>query len=158
MRTRFLLNNLLTFVWVALTGTFTGFNLVFGFVLGFWVLWLIDRKDGNRRYFRVVPRAIGFLLYFLYELVKANLQVAYQVLMPTFSMDPGIVRVPLDARTDLEITLLANVISLTPGTLSLDLSTDRSVLYVHAMYVGDKEAFIQDIKNGFERRIITLLR
>ena len=158
MRTRFLLNNLLTFVWVALTGTFTGFNLVFGFVLGFWVLWLIDRKDQNRRYFRVVPRAIGFLLYFLYELIKANLQVAYEVMTPSFAMSPGIVRVPLDVRSDLEITLLANVISLTPGTLSLDVSTDRSVLYVHAMYVGDKEEFIQGIKNGFERRILTLLR
>ncbi|MEM9985233.1 MAG: Na+/H+ antiporter subunit E [Bacteroidota bacterium] len=158
MRTRFLLNNLLTFVWVALTGTFTGFNLVLGFVLGFWVLWIIDRKDQNRRYFRVVPRAIGFLLYFFYELIKANLEVAYQVLTPSFSMDPGIVRVPLDVRSDFEITLLANVISLTPGTLSLDVSTDRRVLYVHAMYVGDKEEFIQGIKNGFERRILTLLR
>ena len=158
MRTQFLLNNLLTFVWVALTGTFTGLNLVFGFVLSFWVLWLIERREENRRYFRVVPRAIGFLLYFLYELIKANLEVAYEVMTPSFSMDPGIVRVPLDVRSDLEITLLANVISLTPGTLSLDVSTDRKVLYVHVMYVGDKEEFIEGIKNGFERRIITLLR
>jgi multicomponent Na+:H+ antiporter subunit E len=158
MRTQFLLNNLLTIVWVALTGTFTGFNLVFGFFLGFGVLWLIDRQNKNRRYFRVVPQTIGFLLFFLSELTKANLQVAYEVMKPSFSISPGIVRVPLDARSDLEITLLANLISLTPGTLSLDVSTDRSVLYVHAMYVKDKEEFIEGIKNGFERRILSLLR
>jgi multicomponent Na+:H+ antiporter subunit E len=73
-------------------------------------------------------------------------------------MTPGIVRVPLDVKTDFEITLLANLISLTPGTLSLDVSEDRKVLYVHTMYVGDKDKFIEGIKSGFERRLLKLLR
>jgi multicomponent Na+:H+ antiporter subunit E len=68
------------------------------------------------------------------------------------------VRVPLDAESDLEITLLANLISLTPGTLSLDVSDDKKVLYVHSMYIEDKEEFIHGIKNGFERRLLELLR
>ena len=73
-------------------------------------------------------------------------------------MKPGIVKIPLDARSDLEITLLANLISLTPGTLSLDVSDDRKVLYVHAMYVNDREDFVASIKNGFERRILEITR
>lgn len=73
-------------------------------------------------------------------------------------MKPGIVKVPLDAKSDIEITLLANLISLTPGTLSLDVSNDRKVLYVHAMYISDKEKFINDIKQGFERRLLEILR
>jgi multicomponent Na+:H+ antiporter subunit E len=60
--------------------------------------------------------------------------------------------------TNLEITLLANLITLTPGTLSLDVSDDRKVLYVHAMYLSDKQAFIDDIKNGFEKRLLEILR
>jgi len=159
MRTRFLLNNLLTFVWVALTGTFTFLNFAFGFVLSFVALWLINRNNGEeKKYFKLVPRTISFVFFFLYELIKANVQVAYDVITPKFYMTPGIVRVPLDATSDLEITLLANLISLTPGTLSLDVSEDRKVLYVHSMYIADKDLFIQNIKNGFERRLLELLR
>ena len=71
---------------------------------------------------------------------------------------PGIIAVPLDAKTDVEITLLANLVSLTPGTISLDVSDDRSVLYVHAMFVEDPQRLCQEIKSGFERRILDLLR
>lgn len=73
---------------------------------------------------------------------------------------PGVVAIPLDARTDVEITLLANLITLTPGSVSLDLSEDRRVLYVHAMYIdgGDVEAYRRSIKEGLERRVLELLR
>jgi multicomponent Na+:H+ antiporter subunit E len=73
---------------------------------------------------------------------------------------PGVVAIPLDARTDTEITLLANLITLTPGSVTLDLSEDRSVLYVHAMYIdgGDVEAYRRSVKEGLERRVLELLR
>jgi multicomponent Na+:H+ antiporter subunit E len=73
-------------------------------------------------------------------------------------MRPGVVAVPLDARTDAEITLLANLITLTPGTLSLDVSADRSFLYVHAMYVDDVNDVKRQIKDGFERRLLEVMR
>jgi multicomponent Na+:H+ antiporter subunit E len=158
MKTRFLLNNLLTFVWVALTGTFTFTNFIFGFALSFGALWLINRNKEGGKYFWLVPRSISFFFFFLKELIRANIQVAYDVITPKFYMTPGIVRVPLDAETELEITLLANLISLTPGTLSLDVSADKKVLYVHSMYIEDKDEFIDGIKNGFERRLLELLR
>jgi multicomponent Na+:H+ antiporter subunit E len=58
----------------------------------------------------------------------------------------------------MEISFLANLISLTPGTLSLDVSDDKKVLYVHSMYITSKESFIRGIKNGFEKRILEILR
>jgi multicomponent Na+:H+ antiporter subunit E len=58
----------------------------------------------------------------------------------------------------MEITFLANLITLTPGTLSLDVSDDRSVLYVHGMFVEDPQQMREQIKNGFERRVLELLR
>ena len=158
MKTRFLSNILLTFVWVALTGSFGFLNFLFGFVLGFLILWVITKGDSNAKYFKIIPKIIAFVFFFFYELILANLQVAYDVITPKFYMKPGIVSVPLDAKTDIEITLLANLISLTPGTLSLDVSDDKKVLYVHAMYVSDKEKFIRSIKNGFERRLLEILR
>jgi len=158
MRVQFLLNILLAVVWVFLTGTVNATNFAFGFILSYLVLWLISSNDDKRKYFVIGPRIIGFAFYFLYELVKANLQVAAHVVTPKFYMEPGIIKYPLDAKTDLEITLLANVITLTPGTLSLDVSDDRKVLYIHAMYVSDKDEFIDSIKNGFEKRILKIVR
>ncbi|MFN4198925.1 MAG: Na+/H+ antiporter subunit E [Flavobacterium sp.] len=158
MKKLVLLNLILTLVWVALTGSFEFINFAFGFVLTFVILWIINKDATDRKYFRVIPSVIRFFFFFIYELIKANIQVAYDVITPTFYMKPGIVSVPLDAKTDLEITLLANVISLTPGTLSLDVSDDKKVLYVHAMYVRDKDVFIQSIKNGFEKKLLNITR
>lgn len=77
---------------------------------------------------------------------------------PHYNMSPGIVGYPLDVKTDLQITFLANCISLTPGTLSLDVSDDKKILYVHAMYIKDRESFILSIKNGFEKRILEIIQ
>lgn len=158
MRTQFLLNILLMLIWVLLTGSYALVNFTFGFLLSFGILWIIGRSTGDDRYFTLIFKLIGFVFFFLYELTKANLEVAYDVITPKFHMKPGIVRIPLDAQTDTEITLLANLISLTPGSLSLDVSADRKVLYVHAMYISDKEAYIRNIKNGFEKRLLSILR
>lgn len=158
MRTPFLMNLLLTFVWIALSGSFSFSNILFGFILSFSIMWIISLNTKNRKYFKIAPKMVGFIFFFLYELTKANIQVAIDVMTPKFYMKPGIVRFPLDAKSDIEITLLANLISLTPGTCSLDVSADRKVLYVHAMYIHDKEKFIHDIKNGFERKLLAILR
>lgn len=156
MKNRFLANLLLTFVWVALTGNFDLANILFGFLLSYFLLWVITRGSGNARYFKLMPKLIAFFFFFIYELVKANLQVAYEVITPRLNMTPGIVAVPLDIKSDFEITMLANLITLTPGTLSLDVSEDRKVIYVHSMYITNKEDFIRSIKNGFEKRIMDI--
>ena len=156
MKSRFLTNLLLTFIWVALTGGFTFVNIFFGFVLSYFILYMITRGNGRARYFKIVPRIIAFVFYFIYELIRANLQVAWEIMTPRLHMTPGIIGVPLDVTTDAQITFLANLITLTPGTLSLDVSDDKKVLYIYSMYIKDRETFIHDIKNGFEKRILEI--
>jgi multicomponent Na+:H+ antiporter subunit E len=158
MRSLFLMNILLTLIWVALTGKFEFSNFLFGLVVSYGVLWVITRGTDRASYFSRVPMIIGFIAFFIKELIKANIQVAYDVVTIRNYMKPGIIGVPLDAETELEITLLANFITLTPGTLSLDVSDDKKTLYIHAMYVEDKDDFIESIKNGFERRLLDILR
>lgn len=160
MEKQFLSNILLMLIWVFLTGDFAFSSFAFGFILSFFILWIISRKFKKRKtkYYRFLPRIISFIFFFVWELTKANIQVAYEVSTPHYNMKPGIVKVPLDAKTNMEITFLANLITLTPGTLSLDVSTDKKVLYVHTMYVNDKQEFIDDIKNGFEKRLLEILR
>jgi multicomponent Na+:H+ antiporter subunit E len=119
---------------------------------------LTIRTDAERRYYRRVPQVISFALYFFYELVVSNLRIAVDILRPKLQMTPSIVAVPLDAKTDFEIMLLANLITLTPGTLSLEVSEDRTTLYVHAVYASDPETTVREIKTGFERRVLEVCR
>lgn len=154
----FLINVFLAVVWVALTGEFSPRNLLIGFLLGFFLLWIGTRGRERSSYFRKAIQVFGFLFFFLWELVMSNLRVALDVITPRHRMKPGVVAVPLDMDTEVEIMLLANLISLTPGTLTLDVSDDKKVLYVHAMYVEDPGAFRREVKEGFERRVKELLR
>ncbi|MBX3242093.1 MAG: Na+/H+ antiporter subunit E [Chitinophagaceae bacterium] len=155
---QFLMNLLLSFIWVALTGALYFSNFFFGFLLGFFLLWLMSRNEADRRYYNRVPKIISFVLFFIWEMLKANIHVAYDVITPKFFMKPGIVKYPLIASSDFEINILATVISLTPGTLILDISDDKKALYIHVMYLKDREKFIQQIKNGLERRLLEIIR
>jgi len=153
---RLVLNILLGFVWMFLNGNLEFMNFVEGFAIGFVILWMSTYTKSSSRYFSKIPKVFNFIVYFIYELVVANVKVAYDILTPTHRMNPAIIAVPLDVKTDMEITLLANVITLTPGTLSLDVSNDKKVLYVHAAYVEDREEFVQDLKNGFEKKLMEI--
>lgn len=149
----------LTFVWAGLLGGFTLENLVSGFLVSFLVLYIVTRcYRGHDGYFGKLPRFFGFLGFYLWDLVKSNAIIAYDVLTPTHYMKPGVIGIPLDAKTDLEITVLANLITMTPGTLSLDVSPDRKTLYVHAMYIDDPDRLRADLKENYERRVLELLR
>jgi len=158
MRSSFINNILLSFAWVALTGSFTFGNFAFGFIVSFCILWVVHSRKNEFRYLRTIGRVIKFFFSYLFEMIKSNINVAFHVLNPVSALKPGIVEVPLDAKTNLEITLLANLVMLTPGTLSMDVSTDRKVLYVHSMYIKDKQAFIDEIKNSYEKPLLKILR
>lgn len=150
-------NLVLALLWMLLTGNFTGPSFVFGFIIGYAALALIQiHVEGLRGYAQKVPKLVGFVLFFIKEVIKSNAVVAYDVATPNLSIKPGVVAVPLEVKSEIAITLLANFITLTPGTLSLDVSDDRSVLFVHAMYLDDEAEFLQDLKQ-IEDRIIDLL-
>ena len=153
------LNVILMLVGAALLGGFGVVNLAAGFIAGFGLLWVASRfLPFDARYFAKLPGLIAFAGYYLWELLKSNAIIAYDVLTPTHHMKPGVIAIPLEAKTDLEITVLANLITMTPGTLSLDVSPDRSTLFVHAMYIDDPQALRREIKENFERRVLALLR
>jgi multicomponent Na+:H+ antiporter subunit E len=154
----FALNLLLACLWTLLTGVLRPANFLLGFTLGYLSLWLVRDVTGPSIYFEKPRQIVRFVSFFLRELVRANLRVAHEVVTPRLRMRPGIVAIPLDVKTDAAITLLANLITLTPGGLSIEVSADRRVLYVHAMYMEDPEAFRREIKEGFERRVLELLR
>jgi multicomponent Na+:H+ antiporter subunit E len=150
----FALNILLAFVWQALSATFTLPSLLSGFVIGFAALWLAQPLFGDRSpYFVRVYRIIRLTLFFLWELLVSSVRVAWDVVTPTHYSNPRIVEMPLDVESDIEILLVTTLISLTPGTLSLDVTPDRKTLIVHAMFADDPEALVAELKGGMERMV-----
>lgn len=129
------------------------------FIGVYFVFWL-GSYFYDRSHFVKVPRALGLLFYFIKELAIASIIVAWDVITPKSRVESGVIAFPLHAESNLEITLLASLISLTPGTLSLDVSEDRRFLYVHAVYIkkGDVGGLKQQIKNGFERKLLEITR
>jgi len=157
---------ILTALWGALQGSLSPGNLLLGVLFGVAILWLsrplFDRAPaqdqpsvGPLRPLKRAWRGIVLLLVFLRELVISALQVTRYVLQPTLQINPAIIEYPLDVQSPREITVLANLISLTPGTLSLDVSPDRSCLYVHAITVSTDEGadVIADIKGSLEKHV-----
>lgn len=156
--TPFVINLALAVGWAALFSAFTLSSLATGFAVGYGILWVLAPLFGDGRYCRRLFDLVRLVLFFLWDLLISSLQVAWDVITPTQRSQPGIIAVPIEARTDLEITTLANLVSLTPGTLSLDLDSDHKTLYVHAMFVDDPETIRRDIKTGMERRVLEALR
>ena len=142
--------------WAAATGSFSVANLIFGALVGAVGLFLVrgrlSERVGLRRFWRILSLA-GL---FLYELFASATRVALLVIRPNLraSLRPAIVAFPLKLTNDAEITLLANLITLTPGTLSVDVSDDRKFLYVHAVSLRSRDELIESISRGFERKIM----
>ncbi|MBB4051085.1 multicomponent Na+:H+ antiporter subunit E [Devosia subaequoris] len=145
----------LALVWAGISGSFSGVNLLLGGLVGGVAVLVLREAFSSPKALRRIRRVISLAALFLYELVVSAVRVAIVVLRPDLSnaVRPAIIAVPLTVKSDAEITLLANMITLTPGTLSVDVAADKSVLYVHALSMTTKDAMIADIANGFEKKI-----
>ena len=146
---------ILALIWAAMTGSYSGLNLLFGALIGGVVVLLLRNVLVGHNSIRRWRRIASLMALFLRELVVSAIRVAAIVLHPRVRdvVRPAIVAVPLTVKSDWEITLLANLITLTPGTLSVDVSQDRSILYVHVLTLEDRDAVVNGIVNGFERKI-----
>lgn len=152
------LNLVLAVMWASFIGEITPSRLTVGFVFGYLLLWWLRRLVGRTTYFEKVPLTLSFTLFFIKELIISNLRVARDVISWNRDSRPGIIAVPLDVKSDFEITLLASLLALTPGTFTIDVSNDRRTMYVHAMFITDPDLLRHSIKNGLERRIMELFR
>lgn len=152
-----IINLFISLLWPTLNGEYSLSAVFTGFLLGFAVLSIVRRSYGKYFFY-----AGGFLVYVLWAILQSNLKLALLVLRtlftPGMSLRPGIVAVPLDITDPFERTLLASVITLTPGTLSVDLGRQngKDVLFVHAVDLPHPNLLREEIKRNFEKRILRL--
>ena len=152
----FMINILASIAWAAFQYPVNLFDFIFGFFVGFVILAIIHRSYGRR-----IFALVAFIIYLIWSIIVSSVQVAIYVLSPKLKLDQGIIAIPLTVESELEIATLATAITLTPGTLSVDVGTDSSgqrVLWVHNLVLGDREAVEKQILEGFERRILQATR
>jgi multicomponent Na+:H+ antiporter subunit E len=150
-------------IWVALTGSLSVPNFMLGALVGLFALFFIRQNRQEKSRLKRGQKTIGLgrrawrflalFALFIRELVMSAVRVAKLALKRDPALQPGIFSYETGLTTDLEITLLANLITLTPGTLTVDVSPDRRLLYIHAVDCADIDAARADIRNGFERKI-----
>jgi multicomponent K+:H+ antiporter subunit E len=149
-----LLTLLLALVWILLQNNFSAGMAVFGLILGILiprltVVWWPDRPVRLH-----LGQMVGYMLVVLWDILVANVQVAWIVLTrPNSKLRPAWIVVPLDLRQPEAITILAGTITLTPGTVSADLSDEGHSLLVHVLHTDDPDGVRDEIKDRYERRL-----
>ena len=154
MAIQILFNFIIALLWMFLQNSFSFSNFLLGYTIGIVILFVLRRFLIFNFYIRRVWAILKLIAIFMIELTKANIDVVKIVFSPKLKNVPGIIAVETKLTTDVEITLLAALISLTPGTITMDFSADNKTLYIHSLDVPDKEQMIEEIRNSFERAIM----
>ncbi len=145
---------LLTVVWILLQNEFSPGMAVFGLILGIIIpwgtsIWWPDTPKGFR-----LGRMVSYSIMVIWDIIVANIQVAWIVLsVPNAKLKPAWIVIPLDLVQPEAITVLAGTITLTPGTVSADLSDEGHSLLVHVLHTDDPDAVRDDIKTRYEARL-----
>ncbi len=151
-----LVSVILALIWVVITANTSELNLLLGWLIALAALWLVRDQIITPRFFQKMRWVLALIFLFFFELGHSAIKVAILVITPNMKkhLKPGIIAFPLSVKSDIEITLLANLITLTPGTLSVDVSKDHKILYIHALSADNKEELINSIAQGFEKKIM----
>jgi len=142
---------LLFTVWILLTNNFSVGNIILAAALSWFIPFLVGGLQAETSKVRHPVKAAKYVFILLWDIVISNVVVAKQVLGRTHKLQPGFIVIPLDLSEPLPITLLASTISLTPGTVSTEVSKDRQKLYVHALHVVNEQELVDQIKQRYER-------
>jgi multicomponent Na+:H+ antiporter subunit E len=151
-----LVNLGLAVIWHVFMQAWGAADYLIGFAIGALVLSVYEREYGRR-----LKALLSFFVYVSWQIILSNINVAWVIVQPNPNIRPAIVGVPLTVTNNLEIIVLATVITLTPGTVSIDLAYDdegKRVLYVHSFVVDDPDAFRSSIKETFEHRLLLITR
>lgn len=153
-----MLNAFLAVLWMFLSNSFTTSSFIVGYLLGLIAMFAMRRGFSSRFYLGPVIALVRLSVRFLYELVVANIQVLTVILKPRLDIQPGIFAYETTLKKNWEITLLSMLITLTPGTLVVDISDDNKTLYIHALHMPEADEAVAAIRDSFEKAILEVSR
>ena len=149
----------MTAIWAVLTRDASIANLILGAFLGTALLRLAGRRGASLQLgLRRLPSAISLALFFLWEMLLSNLRMLALVLGPKHKIRPALIAVPIEIESEAELGLLADLVTLTPGTLSVDVSDDRKELWVHCIDATKPEQIRREIGQDLAARVRRVFR
>lgn len=152
------LHSLLLFaVWLLLNNSISPGHLLLALFFAISIPLLVNSMRSEHPKIRKPWLAFRYVLLVLKDILIANIEVAVLVVGPLRKLKPGFVAVPLDITSEVGITVLASTVSLTPGTVSVEVSEDHQWLYVHALHLDNEQELIDEIKQRYERPIKEIL-
>ncbi|MGB3668413.1 MAG: Na+/H+ antiporter subunit E [Bermanella sp.] len=149
---------LLLTVWLLLNNTMAPGHLVLGSFLAITIPLLTSGMQNPQPSFHKPFTIIRYVFMVLGDIVVANFEVAFLILGPNKKLNPAFVAIPLEIEFELPITILASTVSLTPGTVSAEISEDKKWLYVHVLNLTDKDELIAQIKSRYERPLMEIFQ
>lgn len=154
MAFQILLNVVLAFLWMFIKVSYDPISFIKGYIFGLLIIFVLRRSFSSRFYLFRLWSFIKLIFIFIKELILSNIAIVKVVLKPKLDMRPAIFAMDTELTRDWQITLLSSLITLTPGTLVIDVSEDNKTLFIHAMNIGEVEDEINSIKNSFEKAIL----
>ncbi|MFE8602429.1 Na+/H+ antiporter subunit E [Archangium violaceum] len=154
----FLWNLVLALLWAAMLDDITPANLAIGFGVGLLLLGFSTSQHGASPYAMKLLYVGHLLALIFWNVISANWRLAHEIMTPGVNNQPAIYAYEMESRTDMEVTLLALIISFAPGTLGLEVSSDRRLIYVHVMFTTTREGFTREIREHVERPLLKVLR
>lgn len=148
---------LLFVVWLLMNNTLAAGHIFLALILSITIPWLLAGLQSAHPPIRKPWLAVRYSLMVIMDIVTANFEVALKVIGPMAKLQPGFIAVHLDISSDLGITLLASTVSLTPGTVSAEVSEDKKWLYIHALHLENEQALIDSIKQRYEKPLLEIL-
>jgi multicomponent Na+:H+ antiporter subunit E len=148
----------LAFLWTFIKVSYDPISFIKGYIFGLLVIFVLRRYFASRFYLFRLWSFIKLIFIFIKELILSNIAIVKIVLKPKLDMRPAIFAMDTALTKDWQITLLSSLITLTPGTLVIDVSDDNKTLFIHAMNIGEVEDEINSIKYSFEKAILEVSR
>ena len=146
----------LALLWLLLVNQFSAGHVVLGVLLGWLIPFAASPFWPEQIRIRHPLTLLRYLAVFIYDIVRGSFLVAWLILRGPSHLRPVFIRIPLALKTDLAISLLANTISLTPGTVSAHLAADKRTLIVHTIDTGDPDALVAEIQRRYESPLKTI--
>ncbi|KGR75679.1 Na+/H+ antiporter subunit E [Ureibacillus manganicus] len=157
---QFILNLFIALLWLLLADEDFPLLTTFftGFVVGIGIIYIMHRFFGTKFYLRRVIKIIVLILIFIREILSSSLVIMKQILTPQLKITPGIIKYETKLEGDWEITTLALLLTLTPGSVVIEVSEAGDVFYIHAMDLEESRDSLLKQINKFERAIMEVTR
>lgn len=158
MSRQIILNLLITLLWMLLNHSWSGASFFVGYTLGLLIIFAFRRFFPEPFYLKKLWAALKLIKLLIVELFRSSFEVISHIVKPKLDISPGTFKYETDLRSEFEIMLLFLFISLTPGTMPLEISRNKRTIYIHAFHIPDEGKIAEDIKNTFEKAIMEVTR